>query len=162
MLQGHVLVKYIISLQEFQEAALKHEVSVEQHRTDFYIITSGADLTNRPGKRPDPVDDLQRAVLTETNHLEWPGRCKLSGLTLYMCLRSTKPVLSRRAIFVWPLRAPGEPRPPVWYSRNMLGKCTRMYLCYGEHQIFTHHSKRRGFVRCGVLQACESSHHNNV
>ncbi len=70
VLQGHVLVKYIISLQEFQEAALKHEVSVEQHRSDFYIITSGADLTNRPGKRPDLVDDLQRAVLTETNHLE--------------------------------------------------------------------------------------------
>ncbi len=41
-------------------------------------------------------------------------------------------------------------------SQNIFGKCTSMYLCYGDRQMFTHHSKRRVFVRCGVLQ--ESSH----
>ncbi len=34
----------------------------------------------------------------------------------------------------------------IWYSRNIFCKCTSMYLCYEERQMFTHHSKRGVFV----------------
>ncbi len=59
------------------------------------------------------------------------------------------------------LRAPGFQGVPS-DIRKIFGKCTSRYFCYGERQMFTHHSKRRVFVRCRVLQACEFSHYNNV
>ncbi len=37
-----------------------------------------------------------------------------------------------------PLRPPpGESGGPIWYWRKMFGKRSTVYLCYGEHQMFT-------------------------
>ncbi len=53
-----------------------------------------------------------------------------------------------------PLRVPGNHGPHLIFAKHT--------WCYGEGQMFTHHSKWRVFVRCGVLQACESSHYNTM
>ncbi len=58
-----------------------------------------------------------------------------------------------------PLRESGG---PIWYWQNIFGKLSSVYLCSRECQIITHCSKRRAFVKCWVLQACEFSIYNVI
>ncbi len=108
---------------------------------------------NRPKKRQKPAGCRSRIISKKPAGSDlWPvNRCIPSSYQ-HLSVCTVADLTNRRG--KQPLRVPGNHGPHLIFAKHT--------WCYGEGQMFTHHSKWRVFVRCGVLQACESSHYNTM